>query len=114
MIDAQRIAALAKLPSPKGTGTDQDNSVEIVRVLSGLHCEPDRAARPVLWSRSLCAVQPLEAGAGGELIAAEDAARVCGFCPIRLDCHTATVAGAPVEVRRWRERADRDGQPPAQ
>ncbi|MGX1668502.1 hypothetical protein [Streptomyces sp. NPDC055400] len=111
MIDAQRIVALAKLPSPKGTGTDQNNDVEIVRILSGLHYEPDRAARPVLWSQGLCAVQPLTTSEGGALIAAEDAVRVCAVCPIRQDCHTAVTAGAPIEVRRWRERADGGGRP---
>ncbi|MGB8946515.1 MAG: hypothetical protein WCD21_40715 [Streptomyces sp.] len=114
MIDAQRIVALAKLPSPKGTGTGRDNSAEIARALSHLHREPDLTARPILWSSGLCAVQPLEAGEGGELIAAEDAVRVCGVCPIRQHCHTAVMAGAPVDVRRWRERADQGAKPPTQ
>ncbi|MEN8656309.1 hypothetical protein ABCR94_38495 [Streptomyces sp. 21So2-11] len=111
MIDAQRIVALAKLPSPKGTGTDQNDSIEIVRVLSGLHCELDQAAKPIRWSSGLCAMQPLESGADGALIAVEDAARVCAVCPIRSDCHAALTAGAPAGVCQWLERAGGGGRP---
>ena len=106
MIDAQRIVALAKLPSPKGTGTDHTDGAGIIRALTGLHCEPDQAARPILWSGGLCAIQPLETGDDGALITAGDAARVCFVCPTRSDCHAAALAGAPAEVQRWRERAN--------
>ncbi|WP_327356431.1 hypothetical protein [Streptomyces sp. NBC_01304] len=105
MIDAQRIAALVKLPSPKGPGRSHNNSTKIVRVLSGLHREPDRAAQPISWSSGLCALQPLEAGENGEPMAAETAARACSICPIRQDCYGAVAASAPAEVQRWRAHA---------
>ncbi|KUL23306.1 hypothetical protein [Streptomyces regalis] len=114
MINAQRIVALAKQPSPRGTGTDQIDGAGIIRALSSLHCEPDQAAQPVPWSSGLCAIQPLETAGDGALIAAEDAVRVCTVCPIRNSCHAAFLPGAPIEVQRWRERVDGGGRPLAQ
>ncbi|MEV0374562.1 hypothetical protein AB0I10_33060 [Streptomyces sp. NPDC050636] len=98
MINAQRIAALANRPRQGQPGDEELDTVAAVRTLSFLHGEEDRLAMPIRWSAAACREEEAPEGA--------DAGEVCARCPIFSACSTALMAGAPVEVRQWRDRVD--------
>lgn len=102
MIDVDRILALAAQPAR--AGSDRGRDADRMAALAGLADRRDALARPVAWSAALCAEHgrtELE-GPGGE----RAAARVCRACPIRKECFTVPISGAPPQVRAWRKHAD--------
>ncbi|MFF0741568.1 hypothetical protein ACFYVL_14325 [Streptomyces sp. NPDC004111] len=107
-IDARRVAALAQAPRRGQQGSKGLDLAAVTQVL-GLHGRLDNAlGRPVAWSRAACRLGRTgtnrtapQDGAGSR-----EAATVCAGCPIFRDCANALMAGAPAEVRQWRERAE--------
>lgn len=101
MIDPQRIIALAQ--EPRRREQSGRHSTDRALTLNGLHGRSDPLARPVAWSAALCTGRRGDAGKGASKV---EAARLCAVCPISGDCRSAFLAGAPVSVRRWRQRVD--------
>ncbi len=104
VIDEQRILALSKQPRSGRPGSEERDLAATARVLSYLHGETGRLAMPIRWSAALC-VTASQVDSSKQ-VREGDPAEVCGQCPIARECSTALAAGAPVEVRRWRERVD--------
>lgn len=98
MIDVQRVLALSKKPRLGQESDRPSATAEALLFLSDLGHTDERLARPIGWSLAACRddAAPAEGSADA----------VCARCPIRQECSTALLAGAPEEVQAWRIRAD--------
>jgi hypothetical protein len=105
-IDAQRVAALAKLPRRGRQGSGSFDPAKVTQVLGLCGRMDDRLGRPVAWSSAACVNRTGGDDGSGPEITRDEARTVCVRCPIREDCATALMAGAPAVVRQWRERVD--------
>ncbi|WP_327302948.1 hypothetical protein OG730_04605 [Streptomyces sp. NBC_01298] len=100
MIDVQRIIALSQQPRPGGADGPLGNASDALRLLGHLDYEDDLLAMPIAWSEAACRDAGRRAGAG------RAAKALCSACPLHVQCASALMAGAPPEVRQWRERVD--------
>ncbi|WKV74197.1 hypothetical protein AW27_023435 [Streptomyces sp. PCS3-D2] len=103
MIDVQRVIALSQQPRQGSTtGTPVDPSRALM-LLSDLGNTSEPLARPIAWSAAACR------SAAAAMQSAGSPADLCRTCPIRHDCAGALLAGAPAEVRAWRDRVEAGG-----